>query len=921
MLGLLVGGSVRKAASVGERSGLLVPVLLLLVLSALAQPLRPLGQLDTLSNGLKIASYNDGAQSVRLAFALALRVGAANELLPQEEGAAHFLEHLLCDDPSTLATLTALGNRYGAEFNAYTGYDRTVYLFSLPASLDSATTVIGRIVGRWLGGMHFDTARISQQRRVILREIADFVPPDWLMEAKLSAQPHLDHLPIGRAERVADIAPTQLVHFYRKHYVPANATLIVLGDCPRGFLDSLRSILSQLPAGSAQAPLPDYDLFERPVPICQQLLDTAASQLHFELSWPYSCPPQYTKRQWLENCLRRAAVQVLNEQLRLQGCKATLSAEHYLFSSGFLGLDGSASTPSELYATLRQALEILTAFAAHTPSAPLQTALASKATLNLSDPVGNDALEALIEEAVNSPRGGSSHNEVAWAHQQIEALNAHHWQGVLQAVVPTGCPVVAGYQGHTLVDSALANQAIRLGQRRGAEACEAPPFLTTSPTPTTTLQPVPHWLGRALATGLQPTSTTLLPSIGCYTFQLANALPVVYKKIADPDSMLYMELLWPGGYSMMDSTPRAVQETLAACLEYLHLGPMASDSLTNLLYQQGLSWLPIVEASQHRLMLSCPANKVTELLNLVRALLTQAHYDSLTIDHVRHDMLADLPFAEQAPVFAIDHCLLKVIDPDFSPVSPGRKAWEQVTAKAVQRFYNELFCPRQGLQIVAVGSLHVDTLAAAINAAIGPLSLCGQRTTRVAPIGASTTMPDTTEKQTSSSFAYYRVGYPLQYGLRGALVGKLMQNLLLQQANDDLRNARGLVYSPYVTAVGPTQPGAPALLALRGACQAKNLHDALASAKDCFLQLALRPVDPAKLSQLQRAFLLNRADALGPQAGPLAWRDYLAEQLIEGISPVELEHYQSLLLGITPEMIQKAFLLLVSKGREGSLTQ
>jgi hypothetical protein len=396
---------------------------------------------------------------------------------------------------------------------------------------------------------------------------------------------------------------------------------------------------------------------------------------------------------------------------------------------------------------------------------------------------------------------------------------------------------------------------------------------------------------------------------------------VVYKETVATDSVLYLELLWPGGYTSLDAPTRPEQEVLAASLEQVSLGDLSPEALSCLLYQERISWLPIVEAGHHRLMLSCPAPKTTETLHFLHALLTEAHYDTLYIEQMRRDMLEELPKENVAASFCVDHQLRAAVDRDFTYGSPDRQAWSHLTASAVQTFYDTLFTAREGLQIVAVGPLGVDTLTSFLEATIGR---CGLRRASELPLPAFRQLqgskPDG-QHEGNREFACYFMGYPMEQGLRGSLIVKLMQNLLLQQANRRIRNASGLVYSPYVTFIAPIREGGPYLVALRGTCAGKALDTALATARECFVQLASQPVSQVMLGQLQKTFLLNRADALGPLASAISWRDYLAEQLLAGITPEELDCYEAILQSITPDMLQQAFQQLVAQGMCGKLLE
>ena len=66
-----------------------------------------------------------------------MRVGSVQET-EQEKGCAHFLEHITFGGTrhfpkrSSVEYLESLGMKYGQDINAFTGFDRTIYMFAVP---------------------------------------------------------------------------------------------------------------------------------------------------------------------------------------------------------------------------------------------------------------------------------------------------------------------------------------------------------------------------------------------------------------------------------------------------------------------------------------------------------------------------------------------------------------------------------------------------------------------------------------------------------------------------------------------------------------------------------------------------------------------------------------------------------------------
>ena len=116
---------------------ILLSLLLILPFLAGAAKLNPLPtddkvRIGTLPNGLTYYIRHNDTPSQRADFFIAQRVGSVNEE-EHQRGLAHFLEHMCFNGTkhfpgnSLIAYLESIGVKFGANLNAYTSTDETVY--------------------------------------------------------------------------------------------------------------------------------------------------------------------------------------------------------------------------------------------------------------------------------------------------------------------------------------------------------------------------------------------------------------------------------------------------------------------------------------------------------------------------------------------------------------------------------------------------------------------------------------------------------------------------------------------------------------------------------------------------------------------------------------------------------------------------
>jgi zinc protease len=161
------------------------------------------------------------------------RVGAADE----EHGAsglAHFLEHLMFKGTPTVPSgqFSRRVAREGGRDNAFTGHDFTAYFQQVAA--DRLGLVMAMEADR-MTNLLLDERDIAPERLVVLEERKQVVEnnPRARFRERLAAAFYVNS-PYGRPiigwdSEIRAIERDALVAFYRKHYRPANAILVVQG--------------------------------------------------------------------------------------------------------------------------------------------------------------------------------------------------------------------------------------------------------------------------------------------------------------------------------------------------------------------------------------------------------------------------------------------------------------------------------------------------------------------------------------------------------------------------------------------------------------------------------------------------------------------------------------------------------------------
>ena len=113
-------------------------------------PFDPLVKKGTLSNGLTYYIRKNTEPKNRAELRLVIKAGSILEN-EQQLGLAHFMEHMSFNGTKNFPKnelvnfLQKTGVRFGADLNAYTSFDETVYMLPIPTDSNSWASPPGRI--------------------------------------------------------------------------------------------------------------------------------------------------------------------------------------------------------------------------------------------------------------------------------------------------------------------------------------------------------------------------------------------------------------------------------------------------------------------------------------------------------------------------------------------------------------------------------------------------------------------------------------------------------------------------------------------------------------------------------------------------------------------------------------------------------
>jgi len=212
-----------------------------------------------LENGLTILILRDPSAPI-VSYHTWFRVGSRHETVGKT-GQAHLLEHLMFIETESLAEgeFDRLLEAEGGESNAATWTDWTYYYENLPAS---AWKLAVKLESGRLNGLVLAPKRVASEKEVVESERRDRVEDDVdgavseRLYASVFGRRHPYGWPtIGWMRDIKAFSLADCRRFYRAHYAPNHATIVIAGDVdPADAVRTIAAAYGHFPSSPAPTP-------------------------------------------------------------------------------------------------------------------------------------------------------------------------------------------------------------------------------------------------------------------------------------------------------------------------------------------------------------------------------------------------------------------------------------------------------------------------------------------------------------------------------------------------------------------------------------------------------------------------------------------------------------------------------------------
>ena len=288
-------------------------------------PTDPKVKIGTLSNGLRYYIRQNSRPEKRAELRLVVNAGSVLET-PDKLGLAHFLEHTAFNGTKHFAKndlikyLESIGVRFGADLNAYTSFDETVYILPIPTDTARIVDQAFTILEDWAHGQTFDPTEVANERGVVREEwrgrkgAGDRMLQQWLPVAFKGSR-YAERLPIGTEASIMAATPEKLRNFYETWYRPDLMAVIAVGDFDVNVIEAkIKSHFSKLKNPTNPAKRVLYDVPANKEPLVAIASDKEATNSNVNLIYKLSADSVKTVGDYRRLLMERLYLSMLNSR-------------------------------------------------------------------------------------------------------------------------------------------------------------------------------------------------------------------------------------------------------------------------------------------------------------------------------------------------------------------------------------------------------------------------------------------------------------------------------------------------------------------------------------------------------------------------------------------------------------------------------
>ncbi|MYN08718.1 insulinase family protein [Massilia sp. FT127W] len=903
-------------------------ILLVSALPALAEidPAAPLPmardiKVGKLANGFTYYIKQNAKPEKRLELRLVVKAGSMLED-DDQRGLAHVTEHMAFNGSNhfkrheLVSYLQSIGVKFGADLNAYTGFDETVYILPLPLGKKEDLDKGFQVLEDWAHGLVLNDADIESERAIVLEELrlrGGTRNTKDLYAKRFNNERYGDRLPSGTVESLHAFAPEAVKRFYRDWYRPDLMAVIVVGDIDPAEAEQLVNKHFGKMAGPA-APRPRIYAEIPPYAANDALVQRYNEAPSNTVTITYPAEPHRpdnTMAGYRAQLIERLYTSMLSLRLAelaqsanppfIQGSSArsTIAPGYRMFqSNAVLGKGGAQPAVTALIQENERARRHgFTAAELERARKSLMSAAEvryrERDTINSASVAVPLIRSFLLGEALPGPA-----YEYEFLKELLPAVTLEEVNGAAAKALPSGQPKLAVYGGSDRGEVRAPSRDALLAAAAAAEATPLPPL-------------VEKVYGASLMDTLPKPGSIVKESVnqalGITELSLSNGVRVVLKPTSFKTQQVLMGGFRPGGQSLYDAADLHSARLASSIVAGMGLMDYAPLELGKVLAGKSVQAAVNISELYENVNASAGTAEVETMLQLVHLRFTRPRKDeNLFASYIaKQRELATARAATSDAVFGDKITGAMYNDHPLLPRLMQPADYDKLKLDRVAEIYRERFSSAKDFTFVLVGSFEVDKLKPLLATYLGSLPVADiptafrDRGVRPATGLIKTDIYRGSEK---SSRINLRFTSEAPYSEDEAMRVRALAEVLNIKLVDVLRDEKGLLYTGSFTGKLSKQPYGQVAFSANLPCASGSVPKVIAATMDLLKKMQEQGPDPADLAKVKTNWILSYRRALQDNG---FWLNGLQGAYANGSDPAILLRDEQRIAAITPESLRE----------------
>lgn len=291
-------------------------------------PTDPKVKTGKLENGLTYYVQSNPKPENKVELRLAINAGSILED-DDQQGLAHFMEHMNFNGTTHFKKnelvdyLQGIGVKFGADLNAYTSFDETVYILPIPSDDPEKLDKGFQILEDWAFNALLEDEEIDKERGVVLEELRIGKGADERMRQRylpkmMYGSRYAERLPIGKKEIIENFDYDVIRRYHKDWYRPDLMAVIAVGDLDVETLEAkIIEFFGDVPAVKNPRERKEFDLPNHEETFISIESDPEASFTNVQIMYKdrENKKPTETVQDFRDNLVRSLFSQMINNRL------------------------------------------------------------------------------------------------------------------------------------------------------------------------------------------------------------------------------------------------------------------------------------------------------------------------------------------------------------------------------------------------------------------------------------------------------------------------------------------------------------------------------------------------------------------------------------------------------------------------------